>query len=101
MSACLLLRQMGSKGVAVSDVIVRFPVHPGQEAQLFGTYLSQFMERLARKAELWAGDDAPCLMVRTDPLQDFELKVLTFQKAGAAKAFTNGWARARSGLAAG
>ena len=83
----------------MSDVIVRFPVHPGREAQLFGTYLSEFMARLARQAELWAGDgDAPCLMVRSDPMTDFELKELTFQQDSDARAFSSGWARARMDL---
>jgi hypothetical protein len=86
----------------VSDVIVEFPVHAGKEAQLFGAYLAQFMERLSKEAELWAADaDAPYLMVRSDPLQDVEVKVLTFQQASAAKDFSSGWARARMNLAAG
>ena len=97
----MLSRQSSSKGVALSDVIVRLPVHPGREAQLFGTYLSEFMARLARQAEFWAGDgDAPCLMVRSDPLQDFELKELTFQQDSDALDFSRGWDRARTGLAA-
>ena len=86
----------------MSDVIVRLPVHPGREAQLFGTYLSEFMARLARQAELWAADgDAPCLMVRSDPLQDFELKELTFQQDSDARDFSRGWDQARTGLAPG
>ncbi len=38
-------------------------------------------------------------MVRSDPLQDVEVKVLTFQQPGAAQAFSNGWARARNRMA--
>ena len=84
----------------MSDVIVRFPVHPGREAQLFGTYLSQFMARLARTSELWDGDsDAPCVMVRSDPLAEFELKELTFQQDSDARDFSSGWAQARLDLA--
>ena len=85
--------------MAVSDVIVRFPVSSGREAQLFGTYLSEFMARLARQAEFWAGDgDAPCLMVRSDPMQDFELKELIFQQDSDARDFSRGWAHARLDL---
>ena len=88
--------------MALSDVIVRLPVHAGREAQLFGTYLSEFMARLALEAELWAGDgDAPCLMVRSDPLQGFELKELTFQQVSDARDFSRGWDLARTGLLAG
>ena len=87
--------------MVVSDVTVRFPVQPGREAQLFGTYLSEFMARLARQAEIWAGsDDAPCLMVHSAPMQDFELKELTFQQDSDARDFSRGWARARLGLVA-
>jgi hypothetical protein len=97
----LLKRQADTKGVTVSDVVVRFPVRAGVEAQLFGTYLSEFMARLARKAELLVGDDdAPCLMVRSDPMADCELKELIFQQDDDAKAFSSGWARARLRLAA-
>ncbi|HEY5411374.1 MAG TPA: hypothetical protein VIJ94_11685 [Caulobacteraceae bacterium] len=86
----------------MSDVIVQFPVHAGKEAQLFGAYLAQFMERLAKEAELWvADDDPPFLMIRSDPMQDVEVKVLTFQRASAANDFSSGWAQARTKLAAG
>jgi hypothetical protein len=85
----------------VSDVVVRFPVHPGREAQLFGAYLAEFMTRLAKEAELWAADsDPPWLMVHSDPLQDVEVKVLTFQRASAAHDFASGWAQALERLPA-
>ncbi len=76
---------------------------PSQQTRsLFGTYLSEFMARLAGQAELWAGDgDAPCLMVRSDPLQGFELKELTFQQVSDARDFSRGWDLARTGLLAG
>jgi hypothetical protein len=84
----------------VSDVVVRFPVRAGMEAQLFGTYLSEFMARLARQTELLTSDgDAPCLMVRSDPMMDCELKELIFQLDSDARDFSRGWARARLGLA--
>ena len=86
----------------VSDVVVRLSVRAGREAQLFGTYLSEFMARLARQSEIWTGaGDAPCLMVRSDPLPDCDLKELTFQQDSDAKDFSSGWDRARTGLAPG
>ena len=98
----MLSKQADAEGGVVSDVVVRFPVREGREAQLFGTYLSEFMARLARQAELLAGDgDAPCLMVRSDPLADCELKELIFQLDSDAQDFSSGWDRARMGLAAG
>jgi hypothetical protein len=85
----------------LSDVVIQFPVQSGEEAQLFGAYLAEFMEGLSDAAERWAADgDAPYLMVRSDPMQDVEVKVLTFQHPGAAQAFCSGWARARSRAAA-
>ena len=83
----------------MSDVIVQFPVRAGKEAQLFGTYLSAFMERLSKNPAL-AAADAPWLMVRSDPLQDVDVKVLTFQETSAASDFTSGWTKALRGLAA-
>ena len=79
----------------MSDVVIQFPVQPGEEAQLFGAYLAEFMEALTRQVDRWADEDAPFLMVRTDPLQDVELKVLTFQRRSAARAFSRGWAKRR------
>jgi hypothetical protein len=84
--------------VEVSDVVIQFPVQHGKEAQLFGAYLTEFMEKLMREVDRWVDDEAPFVMVRSDPLQDVEVKVLTFQHPGAAKAFSSGWARARKNL---
>ena len=81
----------------MSDVVVEFPVRPGEEAQLFGAYLSQFMESRSCEAEQCAADsDAPFLMIRSDPLQDVDVKVLTFQQRSAAQAFCSGWALAKT-----
>lgn len=81
----------------MSDVVVQFPVQTGEEAQLFGAYLAEFMEGVSDEADRWAADgDAPYLMVRSDPMQDVEVKVLTFQHPSAAQAFCSGWAEARS-----
>jgi hypothetical protein len=83
----------------MADVVVHLPVEAGEEAQLFGTYLNRFMEACSFEAERHAATaDAPYLMVRSDPAPDRELKMLIFQEADVAKAFANGWARARRGL---
>jgi hypothetical protein len=79
----------------VSDVVIELPVQHGEEAQLFGAYLAEFMESLLREIDRWNDSDAPFVMVRSDPLQDVEVKVLTFQHQSAALAFSSGWARAR------
>ena len=84
----------------MSDVVIQFPVRVGEEAQLFGTYLSEFMAGLIEEIERMAADsDAPYLMVSSDPLQDVEVKVLTFQQPSAAQAFSSGWAQARTRMA--
>ena len=84
----------------MSDVVIQFPVHHGAEAQLFGAYLAEFMEGLISEVDRWVDGEAPFLMVRSDPLQDVEVKVLTFQHPGAAQAFSSGWAQARTRLGA-
>ena len=81
-------------------MVIQFPVQHGEEAQLFGAYLAEFMEALLDEAERWADGEAPFLMIRSDPLQDVEVKVLTFQHPGAAQAFTSGWEQARTRLGA-
>jgi hypothetical protein len=83
----------------LSDVVIQFPVQPGEEAQLFGAYLAEFMETLTEQADRWMDEDAPFLMVRTDPLKDVEIKVLTFQHRSAAQAFSRGWAKRRGAAA--
>jgi hypothetical protein len=84
----------------MSDVVVRLPVREGEEAQLFGDYLSRFLASQGQEAELWAANsDAPYVMIHSDPLADVEMKVITFQERGAAAAFSRGWAEARTGLA--
>ena len=76
-------------------------MHAGEEAELFGGFLSAFIERCRARAELWAANsDAPYLMVRSDPQPDFDLKVLTFQERRAARQFSQGWAEAVAGLTA-
>lgn len=86
---------------SMTDVIVKLPVHKGEESDLFGSVLSAFIERLSPRAELWAANsDAPYLMVRSDPQPDFDLKVLTFQDRRAAADFSRRWTEAVAGLTA-
>jgi hypothetical protein len=84
----------------MADVVVKLPVRPGEEAELFGSFLTSFMEDYGPRAELWAvNSDAPYLMVRSDPQPDVDLKVLTFQENSVAHDFSQGWAKARVDLA--
>ena len=84
----------------MGEVVVKLPVRDGEEAQLFGDYLSRFLASQGQEAELWAANsDAPYVMIHSDPLADVEMKVITFQERRAAVAFSRGWAEARTGLA--
>ena len=86
---------------SMGDVVVKLPVHPGAEAQLFGSFLSSFIESREQEAELWSADsDAPYVIVRSDPQSDVEMKVVIFQQRRAARDFSRGWARALTDLAA-
>jgi hypothetical protein len=81
------------------DVVIRLPIKSDQEANLFSTYLNRFMQRRSAVVDdLPEAIDAPYLIVHTDPRLDRELKVLTFQNLGAARAFSSGWERARGAL---
>jgi hypothetical protein len=83
----------------MSDVVVKLPVRNGAEAQLFGDYLSRFLHSRDHDAELWSADnDAPYVMIHSDPRTDLEMKVVTFQEGGAASEFSQGWAEACIGL---
>jgi hypothetical protein len=85
----------------MTDVVIKFPVKLGAEAELFGDYLNRFIQDSSPIADRNAADsDAPYLMVRSDPMPDQEMKVLIFQETSAAAAFSNGWARARGSLGA-
>lgn len=85
----------------MGDVVVKLPIHQGEEAELFGSFLTSFIERSEPRADRWAADsDAPYLMVRSDPQPDVDLKVLIFQEARAARDFVRGWAEALTGLTA-
>ncbi len=83
----------------MGDVVVRLPVRAGEEALLFGSYLSRFLESRGDEADLCAANsDAPYVMIHTDPMADAEMKVITFQERRAAQAFSQGWAEACIGL---
>jgi hypothetical protein len=80
----------------MGEVVVKLPVRDGEEAQLFGDYLSRFLQSRGQEAELWAANsDAPYVIVHSDPSADVEVKVITFQERRAAVAFSQGWAEAR------
>jgi hypothetical protein len=86
----------GRDAGSMSDVVVQLPIQAGEEAQLFGAYLAEFMESCCDEADRFDDEsDAPFLMIRSDPLQDVDFKVLTFQQPSAAQAFCVGWAQAR------
>jgi hypothetical protein len=83
----------------MTDVVIKLPIKTDQEANLFSTYLNRFMQgRSAVADDLPEAVDAPYLIVHSDLSLDRELKVLTFQNLGAARAFSTGWARARGAL---
>jgi hypothetical protein len=83
----------------MGDIVVRLPVHAGEEAQLFGSFLSSYIERSSVEAEVWAkSGDAPYLMVRSDPQPDVDVKILIFQESSAASDFSQQWEQARTGL---
>ncbi len=79
----------------MSDVVLTLPVKAGEEALMFGRFLTGFLETLSNDPQRCVETaSAPYLMVRSDPPFDGqELKVLTFQESGAASAFAAGWAR--------
>ncbi len=81
----------------MSDVVIRLPIQPGEEAHQFGIYLSEFMERSLSWAEQRVAEaDAPFLMIRGDPAAGEEAKVLIFQENRLARAFSSGWERRRA-----
>ncbi len=84
----------------MADVVLTVPVQLGEEAQLFGSFLNGFMESRYRDAERMAPfSDAPYLMMRSDPADGHEVKVLTFQEHSVASDFSSGWAEVRTNKA--
>jgi hypothetical protein len=83
----------------MTDVVLKLPIQPGEEAIHFGRYLSRFMESFPTETQEQADEgDAPRLMIRADPVAGEEAKILIFQENGLADAFSAGWARVRSAL---
>ncbi len=83
----------------MSEIVVEYPVDLGDEAEAFGAYVSRFVESRSAKAErLAAFAEAPYFMMRSDPLSDRELKVVTFQQPDDAQDFSQGWALERRRL---
>lgn len=81
----------------MSDIVLKLPIQPGLEAQVFGTYLNEFMTRGSRWADRLALDaEAPFVMIRADPVAGEAAKVLIFQEGRIASAFYSGWTRRRT-----
>jgi hypothetical protein len=82
----------------MADVVVTLPIQIGEESKLFGRYLNTFVESRSFEAdELAQNCDAPFMMVRSDPGDGEEIKVLIFQHTDMASDFSTGWAQARGG----
>lgn len=82
-------------GLSMSDVVIELPVAAGAESDLFGAYFQRFVDRAFIQA-VTSDADAPLLMLRSDPLQDGEVKVVIFQERAAADEFVTGWALVRA-----
>lgn len=83
----------------MTDVVLKLPIQPGEEAHQFGIYLSEFMERSLRWAERRAAlADAPFMIIRGDPAAGEEAKVVIFQENRMARAFSWGWERRRAAV---
>ncbi len=80
----------------MADVVVTLPIQIGEESTLFGSYLNTFMESRSFEADALAETcDAPFSMVRSDPGDGEEIKVVTFQLTEMASDFSTGWAQTR------
>ena len=76
----------------MTDVVLKLPIQPGEEALRFGRYLTRFMEGLSGDVERQASEsDAPFLMIRADLAAGEEAKILIFQETSTANAFSAGW----------
>ncbi|HTK35192.1 MAG TPA: hypothetical protein VL358_07910 [Caulobacteraceae bacterium] len=79
----------------MADVVLQLPVAVDED-QLFGAYVSQFMETRAGDVERYAAFcDAPYLMIHSDPAVGDQVRILTFQERDAASEFSTGWALVR------
>ncbi len=83
----------------MTDVVIKLPIQPGEEALRFGRYLTRFMEGFSPETEERAAQsDSPLLMIRADPAAGEEAKILIFQESGMANAFSTGWMHFQSAL---
>ncbi len=78
----------------MSDVVLTFPVVSGEEDRLFDNFFNRFTEDRAATAISHA-EEAPFLMLRSDPSQDGAVKVVIFQEQDLARAFSQGWTQLR------
>ena len=83
----------------MADIVVTVPVADPAKDRFFGRFLDRFIEDCAMDLST-PEDDAPFVMIRSDPsMADPTLsgavKVLIFQGAQAADAFSRGWLQAR------
>jgi hypothetical protein len=82
----------------VADVVVKLAVKAGEEARLFGLYLSRFMRSWSGVAEEADAAEAPWFIMRSEPGAGVELKTLVFQEVEPAQAFSHGWDETRAAL---
>lgn len=83
----------------MTDVVLRLPIQPGEEAVHFGRYLARFVESFSsHAADAEMDSDAPPLMIRADPVAGQEAKVLIFQENTMADAFVAGWRKVQLAL---
>jgi len=82
----------------MADIILKMALQSGGEAEAFGEYLFDFMERRTRRLTGRAALDAyaPSIMVRGDPASGDSAKVLIFQEDRLARVFSAGWEKRRS-----
>lgn len=80
----------------MAEVVLQLPVTASEDF-IFGRFLERFMESRVREVErMAASSDAPYLMIHTDPALGDAVRIVTFQEADAASAFSTGWAQARA-----
>lgn len=80
----------------MAEVVIQLPVAASEDL-IFGRFLERFMESRVHEVERMAeSSDAPYVMIHTDPALGDTVRIVTFQEADAASAFSMGWAQART-----
>jgi len=79
----------------VKDVLVVVPVRNGEEDELFGETVNQFVEQNQDNAE-----DAPFMMVKSEYRSGELFKTVIFEDSRPASQFQSLWRRQRRKLAA-